>query len=189
MSITENSNIHIYYSQKAYYLAAFEPQWASSVVQMVLDDRELFWLAPKTPPPLTADKVRAWAGPGCTPMLFHHRTSPQPLGYVELNTMPSSSRHLWMGHCILRPDRRGGGLGQRMVEMLIEMAFTQRRANMISLVVFPENHAAIKCYLAAGFERINHETKFFNTTQQEHTMVHMAINAKNHRKAHPNISS
>ena len=185
MRVTQDSNTQIYYSQEAYYLAAFEPQWAPAVVEMVLDDTELFWVAPKTPPPLTADKVRAWAGPSCIPMMFCHRASPQPLGYVELNTMPSSSRHLWIGHCILRPDRRGCGLGRRMVEMLIEAAFAQRGANMLSLVVFPENHVAIKCYLSAGLERINHETKFFATTQHEHTMLHMSINAGKRRNPRP----
>jgi ribosomal protein S18 acetylase RimI-like enzyme len=181
MSITEDSNTKIHYSQGAYYLAAFESQWASAVVDMVVDDHELFMLAPKSMPPLTAEKVRAWAGPGCTQMLLYHRTSPKPLGYVELNTMPSASRHLWMGHCIIRPDRRGTGLGWRMVEMVVEMAFAKCKANVLSLVVFPENQSAIRCYRSAGFEHINKETKFFASTRSEHTMLHMAINARRYR--------
>ena len=51
-------------------LARFDPLMAPVIARWARDDRELFWLAPKTPPPLTAAKVVAWASPDGRPLLF-----------------------------------------------------------------------------------------------------------------------
>ncbi|MBI4580594.1 MAG: hypothetical protein HY718_12880, partial [Planctomycetes bacterium] len=50
-------------------LVPFDPLMAPVVARWTRDDRELFWLAPRTVPPLTAAKVVAWASPDGRPLL------------------------------------------------------------------------------------------------------------------------
>lgn len=158
-----------------YYLGPFEKVMAPLVARWARDDQELFWLAPKTPPPLSTAKVIAWATPDGRPMLFYRDEKPEPLGYLELNPMPADWGHYWLGHCVIRPEQRGTGIGRHMISLTIEYAFRVRRAYRVSLVVFPENVSAIRCYRRAGFIDAGDQWKFFATTGQQHRMLQMTI--------------
>src|SRR5690606_34576824 len=135
----------------------------------------LFWLAPKTFPPLTAAKVVGWPGPDGCPLLLHREGNVEPLGYLELNPMPGEREHLWLGHCVIGPEHRGTGLGQVMIRLVLEEAFSRRRAWRVSLVVFPENHAAVRCYRSCGFCEVSNQHKYFPTTGGRHRMIQMTI--------------
>lgn len=158
-----------------YLLSAFDKLMAPIVASWPRDDRELFWLAPKTQPPLTAAKVAHWPGPNGCPMLFCREGLTGPLGYLELNPMPLQKRHFWLGHCVIRPDRRGTGLGRLMVDLTLDEAFQHRQATGVSLAVFPDNVAAIACYRAAGFVDAGHQVKYFHSTRRQHRMLRMHI--------------
>jgi len=168
-----------------YWLSAFDESLASLVVGWVVDASELFWLAPKTPPPLTAAKVLAWSGPDSSPRMFCREGLAEPLGYLELNPMPGETGHLWLGHCLIRPDCRGRGLGRLMVKLILEEAFGQRRAGRVSLVVFPDNLAAIRCYRAIGFEDAGQQVKYFLTTGRHHRMVRMEMDKARYELIYP----
>lgn len=158
-----------------YSLSPFNKLMAPLVATWARDDQELFWLAPKTPPPLTAAKVVGWASPEGRPLLFYRDGTADPLGYLELNPMPSDWGHYWLGHCVVQPDQRGGGLGRHMIELSLELAFRSQRAYRVSLVVFPENVSAIRCYRRGGFIDAGDQWKYFATTGQQHRMVQMTI--------------
>lgn len=158
-----------------YLLADFDPLFARLVASWVRDDHELFWLAPKTPPPLTAEKVVAWPGPDGSPLLFYRQGTVEPCGYLELNPMPGSKDHLWLGHCLIRPSLRGLGLGHLVVNLMLEEAFVEREASSVSLVVFPGNDPAVRCYVANGFTAVGEQLKFFPTTGRRHRMLEMRI--------------
>lgn len=158
-----------------YVLSPFDRLMAPVVARWARDEQELFWLAPKTPPPLTAAKVVAWASPDGRPLLFYHDDAAEPVGYLELNPMPADWGHFWLGHCVTRPDLRGQGVGRHMIGLTIEFAFRHRRAYRVSLVVFPENTSAIRCYRNAGFVDAGEQWKFFATTGQQHRMIQMTI--------------
>lgn len=178
MSIKPQSGVSILLHKSPYSLLAFESWFAPLVLSWVRDDKELFWIAPKTPPPLTVEKIIDWPNKGSQPMILFHHNEELPLGYCELNALPSSRRQLWLGHCIIRPDRRGQGLGRHMVEMTLEMAFHRQRAKQVSLVVFPENEAAVTCYQAAGFRHAGHQRRNFPTVELAQLMLYMTIDAK-----------
>lgn len=148
---------------------------APTVASWAQDAHELFWLAPKTPSPLTAAKVVAWATADGRPLLFYRDDTPEPLGYLELNPMPADWGHYWLGHCVVKPESRGAGTGYKMISLVLEYAFRTRRAYRVSLVVFPENAAAIRCYRRAGFVEAGDQWKFFCTTGQQHRMLQMTI--------------
>ncbi|UCD28781.1 MAG: GNAT family N-acetyltransferase [Planctomycetota bacterium] len=160
-----------------YYLTDFDKLMAQTVASWVGSDLELLWLAPKTHPPLTAEKVLAWHLEQSNPLLFYRDGISEPLGYLELNPMPEQRKHLWMGHCIIRPDQRGVGLGRQLIEMMLEHAFVNRGARRVSLVVFPANIAAICCYRSTGFADAGEQVKYFSTSGKEHRMLRMTIGA------------
>ncbi|MCL2330732.1 MAG: GNAT family N-acetyltransferase [Phycisphaerae bacterium] len=162
--------------RNGFELAAFDALLAPLVARWTRDDRELFWLAPKTPPPLTAPKVAAWAGTDGRPIFFYHDTQPEPIGYFELNPMVADFGHFWLGHCIVRPDLRNAGFGQVMISLGLELAFREQRAYRVSLVVFPENTSAIRCYDRVGFVHVGDQHRFFPTTGRQHRMLQMSIN-------------
>ncbi len=160
-----------------HYLADFDRMWAGQVASWARDPAELFWLAPKTIPPLDAMKVLAWPGAGDSPLLFYQDDRATPVGYLELNPMPVDSGHYWLGHCVVDPLQRGTGVGREMILTTLELAFRQKRARRISLVVFPENAPAVACYRRCGFLTAGEQIKFFPVTGQQHRMIQMTIDA------------
>jgi RimJ/RimL family protein N-acetyltransferase len=142
-------------------LTPFRAEWAGLVVSWVRDAQEAYWLAPKTPPPLTATHVLRWHEPGHNPFALLAAPGEPPVGYAELNTLVRTRRQYWIGHLIVDPDRRGRGLGSTFTQLLLDEAFEERGAQRVSLVVFPENAAASACYRAAGLREDGHEWHTF----------------------------
>jgi ribosomal protein S18 acetylase RimI-like enzyme len=159
----------------SFYLTGFQQAWAPLVASWVDNARDLFWLAPKTHPPLTAEKVLAWPQPTGQALLFWHDDHREPAGYAELNAMAGQQHYLWIGHCLIRPDRRGLGWGRKIVELLLEDAFIQKRASMVSLVVFPENTQAVRCYRSAGFRHVREQVRYLPAARRHYCMVEMRI--------------
>jgi len=139
----------------------FEDEHAARVASWVLDEREAYLLAPRTPPPLTADKIRGWSGPGRQQFLLIELGKKHPVAYGELNLLRTEERHFWLGHLIVDPRRRGRELGTRLTRLLLELAFNQQGARRVTLVVFPENHRALACYRAAGLREAGAEMHYF----------------------------
>ncbi|MDB5229920.1 MAG: hypothetical protein JWN76_725 [Chitinophagaceae bacterium] len=75
-----------------------------------------------------------------------------PVGYAEIY---SGEENTYLGRIIIGDKRmRGQGLGQKIVTLLLDFAFTDLKQEKLSLNVFDWNHPAIKCYEKAGFEII-----------------------------------
>ncbi|MHC4797752.1 MAG: GNAT family N-acetyltransferase [Planctomycetota bacterium] len=165
-----------------YYLASFDKLMAPVVASWVADHHQLFWLAPQTYPPLTEKKVLAWHKPGANPLLFYRDGSDQPLGYGELNTMFGQKGHYWMGHCLIQPKSRGIGLGRLFIDLMLDCAFEIRKVKHVSLIAFPDNTPAVRCYNACGFVITSEQTKYFPTTGNNHRMLLMTINPQQYRK-------
>ena len=186
MCIEPAQSVDILIRKEPYYLVTFDKLIAPIIASWVTDHRELFWLAPQTYPPLTAEKVLTWHRPGANPLLFYRDGSDQPLGYGELNTMPGQKKHYWMGHCIIQPQSRGVGLGRQFVDLLLDYAFVNRKVKQVSLIVFPDNSAAIRCYRSCGFVNAGEQLKYFSTTGNQHRMLQMTMESKiyQHRRVH-----
>lgn len=158
-------------------LGQFEPWHAFDVSRWSRTTKDLWWLAPNTPPPLTVSKVLGWKRDHGTAFILRAADDETPLGYAELNPMRDDRTHFWLGHVVVRPDRRGGGLGKGLLRCLLHEAFETRRAERVSLIVFPDNVPAIQCYLAMGFSTVGDEFHQFRGTGPKHRLNRMQINA------------
>ena len=71
--------------------------------------------------------------------------------------MRARNDHFWIGHVIVDPAHRGTGCGEALTNLLVDHAFACCGATRISLVVFPENTSAVRCYENAGFTMVREE--------------------------------
>lgn len=145
-------------------ISAFDERDAAAIVRWAETDADVRLVAPGTAPPLTVEKILAWQRPGGRAYVLRDedlRAASQPLAYAELNPMPSEPHHLWLGHCIVRPDLRGRGLGLRFVRELLSTAFGRLGCRKVSLIVFPDNEPAVRCYRRAGFLALGEEWHVF----------------------------
>ncbi len=157
-----------------YRLVPFNPPWADRVVSWVCNAQETYWLAPQTPPPLTATRLLSWQKPGHHPFLLFEPGDQQPIGYGELNELTGGYRQYWLGHLIVDPARRGRGYGKLLAQMLLREAFEQRGARRVTLVVFPENERAVACYRAAGMHDDDYETHDFPAYRRRESLLRLA---------------
>jgi len=160
-------------------MSAYDNLYAARLASWVGSESELTWLAPGTVPPLSAAKVAKWGERAEHRLLFWHDTCVDPIGYGELNKMPADPDQMWIGHCILDPAVRGRGFGERFVHALLTRAFDALAAQAVVLVVFPENAAAIRCYLKNGMVITGREEKYFKSTRRRHEFLRMGID-RNH---------
>jgi RimJ/RimL family protein N-acetyltransferase len=156
------------------------------LVSWVGGDADLRWLAPNTAPPLTPEKVLEWQKPegrayvavaarpeepngSPPPRAMHNGDCGESdlVAYGELNPIQGRPRQFWLGHCLVRPDRRGRGLGCAFVKTLLRQAFAVLRASNVALIVFPDNRAALHCYLRAGFVAVGEEWHSFLSAPPE----------------------
>jgi len=145
----------------------FQDADAPVVAKWVRSNEELRFLAPGTQPPLNKEKISGWQLPrgrsyvGRIDADGPCETEGPIVAYGELNLIASERSHLWLGHCIVDPALRRQGVGGRFVTALLEEAFGRLAADKVSLIVFPENGPAIRCYLKAGFEQTGEEWHSF----------------------------
>lgn len=137
-----------------------EPGHSETIASWVTSEREAFWLAPRTAPPLTPAKIRAWANPLSEPLVLADAEDAL-CAYGELNLLDRTRGEFWLGHLIVDPARRGQGLGRVLTRGLADRGFSLRGARRITLVVFAENEPAIECYRRSGFADDGYETHYF----------------------------
>lgn len=155
----------------------FTAPHAALVASWVRDAREAFWVAPRSRPPLTAAVVESWRSARGDRFLLYAASGDSPLGYGEVNALDSRRGSFWLGHLLVDPQHRGRGYGVALVRLLSEAAFTRRAARELSLVVFPENTAAIACYRRAGFRDDGCEVQEFAAYQKRVMLLRMVTTA------------
>lgn len=165
-----------YLTTDGYYLESpLTDAYAALVASWIRDDEELFRLAPRTGPPITPAKVLGWVREGRSPLLLCERETRVAVAYGELNVLDSGINEYWLGHLLTDPLRRGRGLGVILTKLLIARAFERMGATCVSLVVFPENEVAKRCYRAAGMIEAGQETHTFEEYGRTRTLVRFIV--------------
>jgi ribosomal protein S18 acetylase RimI-like enzyme len=130
--------------------------------------------------PGSLGEVRRWAGsdpgwpvdvsvfgrwhadPGVRPYIICEGEG--PIGYGEV-WIDESEQEVELARIVVNPDRRGRGVGRRLVRLLLEQAALSGLPDAFVRVV-PENGAAIGCYRGAGFSPVSEpEREEFNRGQ------------------------
>ncbi len=156
-------------------IKTFDPEHRPVVASWVSTRQEMLHLAPATDFPLTPAKVAAWKKPGGQVFQLTTVNDPGLLGYAELNPTQNDPTQYWLGHVVVRPDRRGLGLGERFVRGLVKIGFELLGARRISLIVFCDNPSAVRCYERVGFSSVRHEQHRFGGKGFGHKVLRMEI--------------
>jgi ribosomal protein S18 acetylase RimI-like enzyme len=157
--------------QTSFALKPFDPVLAPIVAKWVRSESELFMLAPGTHAPLTPAKVVGWTASRGTGYLMFRVGDALPCGYGEINRMTYDPKQCWLGHLLIDPTRRGQGLGVRLTTLLAKRARRDLGATKLSLVVFPENAAAVACYTRCGFIAAGAEFHIFKRLPHRWRMI------------------
>ena len=102
---------------------------------------------------VSAATVAAWSTPPDVTafLLLLGGDGGEPVAYGEL-WVDDEEREVELAHLIVAPDRRGRGLGRRLVAALAVEA--RRHHPDVVVRVHPDNAAAQACYRGAGFVRV-----------------------------------
>ena len=113
--------------------------------------------------PVAASVFSAWhADPGVRPFVLIR--SGELLGYGEV-WIDEEEREVELGRIIVRPERRGQGLGRLLVTLLLGQA-AQTGYQAAFVRVAPGNAAALACYRRAGFTPVSEAERLaFNEGQ------------------------
>ena len=76
----------------------------------------------------------------------------EPLGFTQVLDIDYVDRKGNFGICLIS-DARGRGLGVQVIDIMTNYLRDSWNFNKLSLRVRADNHAALRCYEKAGFER------------------------------------
>ena len=76
------------------------------------------------------------------------------IGHFTMRFTDEGRKTIRLGFIIVDDNKRGQGYGKEMLLLAIRFAFDFVGAEKVSLGVFKNNYAAIRCYESAGFQRV-----------------------------------
>ncbi|MFD1039726.1 GNAT family N-acetyltransferase [Virgibacillus byunsanensis] len=80
--------------------------------------------------------------------------SRETIGHISLGKIDRENGSARIGRVLIGGEGlRGQGIGQRMIEDVLKMAFDTLKLHRVSLGVFDFNKSAISCYQKAGFTK------------------------------------
>jgi RimJ/RimL family protein N-acetyltransferase len=145
-------------------LEPFQPRHAPTIASWVSTPEQLFWLAPSSIPPLTTEQILTWQQADGRSFVGFVDGEVGPAAYAELNPVRNRCKHLWLGHCVVRPSLRGAGVGLQFVRELLIEAFDRMDASKVALIVFPANQGALRCYRRCHFRPTGEELHRFGSS-------------------------
>lgn len=72
---------------------------------------------------------------------------------ISLSKIDRKNKSARIGKVLVAKDMRGQGIGQRMIQEILKIAFEEIKLHQVSLGVFDFNHSAIACYEKVGFQK------------------------------------
>ncbi|TKD71252.1 GNAT family N-acetyltransferase [Pseudalkalibacillus hwajinpoensis] len=83
-----------------------------------------------------------------------HKELNKVIGHISLGKLDKKNKSARIGKVLVGDENvRGQGIGQHMIEELLNIAFNQFNLHRVSLGVFEFNKSAIRCYENAGFKK------------------------------------
>lgn len=79
------------------------------------------------------------------------------VGHLTMRFPHDSQEELRLGFVIVDDQERGKGYGKELVSLALRYAFDFIQVHKVSLAVFENNAAAIRCYRSCGFREVRLE--------------------------------
>ena len=89
------------------------------------------------------------------------------VGYITLRTPADDLSEQRLGFVIVDDSKRGKGFGKALVSMAVDYAFLKLGTTKVSLGVFANNPAAIRCYESVGFLASQAASRLHRVVRQE----------------------
>lgn len=99
-------------------------------------------------------------------------------GHLILRFTDEEMQHLRLGFVIVDDSKRGKGYGREMLALALKYGFEMLKASEISIVVFDNNPAAIRCYEAVGFRKAEYQKDCFSYQDRKWSAYKLVITAE-----------
>lgn len=141
------------------YLRPYKPCDAAAILRWCGSEKALRqWTADRLSGyahPVTPEQFNAYfrqfdGEANCFPMTAFDESG-QPTGFVQLRWPDGDRKTVRLGFLTVDSARRGLGLGRELVRMAARYARDFLGAERVTLAVFENNPAAVRCYEGAGF--------------------------------------
>lgn len=145
-------------------LRPYKPCDARTITKWLKDEHALRqWSADRYEKyPITPEDMNLYYGKDADNDRIWGMTAFDETGIVGHFTMrfprDNHSDEIRLGFVIVDVEKRGMGCGREMLSSAIRFAFDLVKVQKISLGVFENNEAAIKCYESCGFKRVEPES-------------------------------
>lgn len=136
-------------------LTPFHPSVAEEIATWARTPDETMAWCSSSVAPVASDVIAGWSAAADT-QAHLLRDGERLVGYGEV-WVDDEEGEVELGRIIIAPEERGRGLGRTLTRMLVAAGRTHHRA--VYLRVAPGNEAAVRCYRAAGFDRVDEATE------------------------------
>jgi len=120
----------------------------ASICHLVKTKEELFLISPASHFPLTVEKLEQIALTRLA--LTVAESEKQIIGFVNLYDF-TAGNEVFIGNLIISNQHRKKGLGRKLVQHMLAIAFTELKLANVCLSVFNENTVALNLYHSLGF--------------------------------------
>ena len=97
------------------------------------------------------------------------------VGHLILRYTDDKKTEVRFGFVIIDSSQRGEGLGREMLELAKKFAADELHAKRLSLGVFENNLAALKCYRSVGFLECAGDGELFEVLDENWKCIEMAM--------------
>lgn len=122
---------------------------ARQIVALLASPQDLRQVSPDEEFPLDERTVQHWIRSRAAGHVLIERG--KVVAYAELVLDSNVAGRLWIGHMMVDPQRRGLGLGQRLVQGLLQIAREGPGVREVAISAFIDNTRALQCYRSCGF--------------------------------------
>jgi len=126
------------------------------ICQFPRSELELFFMFPKATYPLTVEQLSAAIAQrsDSTVILLDGRV----VGFANFYIFEPGERCA-IGNVVVAPDARGQGVGQYLIETMVQIALTKYQAKEVQISCFNQNVPGLLLYLKLGFRPFEIESR------------------------------
>lgn len=156
------------------YLLTFRAAVKSDFAEILLfplNKTELFYFFPSASYPLTIEQLE-------TQLSTRHESTVmledgQVVGFANFYNV--KKHHIaFIGNVIIKPQKRGRGLGKKLIMMMIEKGFKHLQLKEIHLSCFQQNTSALSFYKQLGFQ-VYAEEERYNSDNEPARLLHLKL--------------